>query len=161
MPSRASRHHCIRASRSAVLSVFHFSAAAAVDTTKAALDEAQAALAAEEAELKAARAETVAGVPADHVATYERVRAQFHGIGVTRLVAGAVERRGAQADSMRVLTCREPQPSRGSAMLWRRSSAMAGFLMRLAAEFRRLPPGLLAAGTPETPKARASQAKRA
>lgn len=60
--------------------------ATAVDTTKAALDEAQAALAAEEAELKAARAETVAGMPADHVATYERVRAQFHGIGVTRLV---------------------------------------------------------------------------
>ncbi|MEQ1701311.1 MAG: C4-type zinc ribbon domain-containing protein [Ilumatobacteraceae bacterium] len=60
--------------------------AAAVEATKAALDAVLAELAEEEAALKASRAETVASMPSDHVATYERVRAQFHGIGVTRLV---------------------------------------------------------------------------
>ena len=82
-------------------------------------------------------------------------------VGVTLLPSLAVKPPVAQSDSIRVLPFRDPQPSRRIAMLWRRSSAMAGFLMQLAAEFRRLPPGLLAAGTPETPKARASQAKRA
>lgn len=61
-------------------------AVAAVESTKAALDAALAELAAEEAALKASRAETVASMPAEHVATYERVRAQFHGVGVTRLI---------------------------------------------------------------------------
>ena len=59
---------------------------AAVETTKAALDAVLAELAAEEVALKVSRAETVASMPADHVATYERVRTQFHGVGVTRLV---------------------------------------------------------------------------
>jgi LysR family hydrogen peroxide-inducible transcriptional activator len=41
------------------------------------------------------------------------------------------------------VTFRDPQPSRRIAMVWRRSSAMAEFLSRLAVVFRELPPGLL------------------
>lgn len=59
---------------------------AAVDAAKVTLDDVLAALAAEEAALNVSRAEAVVSMPADHVATYERVRAQFHGVGVTRLV---------------------------------------------------------------------------
>lgn len=61
-------------------------AVVAVEAAKAALDAVLASLAEEEAALKAGRAELVASMPPEHVATYERVRAQFHGVGVTRLV---------------------------------------------------------------------------
>ena len=38
---------------------------------------------------------------------------------------------------------RDPPPSRRMALVWRKSSAMSGFLQALAAVIRDLPPGLL------------------
>jgi LysR family hydrogen peroxide-inducible transcriptional activator len=42
-------------------------------------------------------------------------------------------------------------------MAWRRSSAMSGFLMQLANEFRRLPRELLTVDSPAPKKPRASK----
>jgi len=58
----------------------------AVTDAKAALDAVLASLDADAAALHAARDATVAEMPDDQHALYERVRKQFHGIGVTRLV---------------------------------------------------------------------------
>jgi uncharacterized protein len=58
----------------------------ALSLAASALAAAIAALDGEAAELNAHRDATVAGMPADQSAMYERVRQQFHGVGVTRLV---------------------------------------------------------------------------
>jgi len=81
-------------------------------------------------------------------------------VGVTLLPSLAVKPPVAQSDAIRLLPFRDPQPSRRIAMVWRRSSAMSGFLMQLAAEFKRLPRELLAADAPRSRKPAAS-AKRA
>ena len=47
-------------------------------------------------------------------------------------------------DNIHLLRFADSHPSRSIAMVWRRSSAMAGFLARLARVFADLPPGLLA-----------------
>jgi LysR family hydrogen peroxide-inducible transcriptional activator len=81
-------------------------------------------------------------------------------VGVTLLPSLAVKPPVAQSDAIRLLPFRDPQPSRRIAMVWRRSSAMSDFLMRLAGEFKRLPRELLAADAPVPKKPRASKAKR-
>jgi len=64
-------------------------------------------------------------------------------VGATLLPTLAVKPPVARSDDIHLLHFSGPRPSRSIAMAWRRSSAMAGFLMRLAAVFRDLPPGLL------------------
>jgi LysR family hydrogen peroxide-inducible transcriptional activator len=64
-------------------------------------------------------------------------------VGITLLPALAVKPPVAPAQHIRLLPFRDPPPSRRIAMVWRRSSAMAEFLSRLAEVFRALPPGLL------------------
>ena len=67
-------------------------------------------------------------------------------VGVTLLPTLAVKPPVARSDSIHLLTFSDSHPSRSIAMAWRRSSAMAGFLERLAQVFRDLPPGLLTPG---------------
>ena len=64
-------------------------------------------------------------------------------VGVTLLPVLAVKPPVAQADNMQLLEFRGRAPSRRIAMAWRRSSALAPFLKRLAQVFRELPRGLL------------------
>ena len=73
-------------------------------------------------------------------------------VGVTLLPSLAVKPPVAQSDAIRLLPFRDPQPSRRIAMVWRRSSAMSGFLMQLSAEFKRLPRELLATDTAHSRK---------
>jgi LysR family hydrogen peroxide-inducible transcriptional activator len=73
-------------------------------------------------------------------------------VGVTLLPSLAVKPPVAQSDAIRLLPFRDPQPSRRIAMVWRRSSAMSGFLVRLAEEFKRLPRELLAVEAPRSRK---------
>ena len=65
-------------------------------------------------------------------------------VGVTLLPTLAVKPPVARSDSIHLLHFSDSHPSRNVAMAWRRSSAMGGFLLQLAAAFRDLPPGLLA-----------------
>ena len=53
------------------------------------------------------------------------------------------------SDSIRLLPFRDPAPTRKLALVWRRSSAMTGFLRKLADVLRDLPPDLLR--SPPTP----------
>lgn len=69
-------------------------------------------------------------------------------VGITLLPALAVQPPVTQPRHIRLLPFTGTQPSRRIAMFWRRSSAMSGFLEGLAAEFRSLPPALLAAPGP-------------
>ncbi|ANB16774.1 DNA-binding transcriptional regulator OxyR [Dokdonella koreensis] len=64
-------------------------------------------------------------------------------VGITLLPALAVKPPVPQADNVRLIAFRKPAPSRRIAMVWRKSSAMAGFLKLLAGLFRQLPPELL------------------
>ncbi|WP_051414331.1 DNA-binding transcriptional regulator OxyR [Pseudoxanthomonas suwonensis] len=64
-------------------------------------------------------------------------------VGVTLLPTLAVKPPVARSDNIHLLGFSDSHPSRSIAMAWRRSSAMAGFLERLAQVFRDLPPGLL------------------
>jgi len=75
-------------------------------------------------------------------------------VGVTLLPTLAVKPPVARPPNVRLLPFTGNQPSRRIAMCWRRSSAMAEFLQRLAQVFRDLPPGLLAPEQP-APAARA------
>lgn len=75
-------------------------------------------------------------------------------VGVTLLPMLAVKPPVARSDSIRLLGFDGDRPSRRIAMAWRRSSAMAGFLARLADELRALPPELLAFDVPESKGAR-------
>ena len=67
-------------------------------------------------------------------------------VGVTLLPTLAVKPPVARSESIHLLSFSDSHPSRSIAMAWRRSSAMAGFLERLAQVFRDLPPGLLSPG---------------
>jgi LysR family hydrogen peroxide-inducible transcriptional activator len=73
-------------------------------------------------------------------------------VGVTLLPTLAVKPPVARSDNIHLVRFRDHAPSRRIAMVWRRSSAMAGFLEQLAEVFRQLPPDLLVpdAGTPQT-----------
>ncbi|MEO8803798.1 MAG: DNA-binding transcriptional regulator OxyR [Rudaea sp.] len=64
-------------------------------------------------------------------------------VGITLLPTLAVQPPVARSENVHLLAFRGKTPSRRLAMIWRKRSAMAGFLKKLAVEFRQLPPGLL------------------
>ena len=64
-------------------------------------------------------------------------------VGVTLLPTLAVKPPVARSENIHLVPFRDQPPSRRIAMVWRRSSAMAGFLEQLADVFRQLPPDLL------------------
>lgn len=61
------------------------------------------------------------------------------GVGITLLPVLAVQPPVAQAGNLRLIEFRGRAPSRRIAMLWRKSSALASFLKRLAQVFREVP----------------------
>ncbi len=63
-------------------------------------------------------------------------------VGVTLLPSLSVKPPVARSENIHLLSFRDSSPSRQIAMAWRRSSAMGGFLERLAQVFRDLPPEL-------------------
>ncbi|HSR65777.1 MAG TPA: LysR substrate-binding domain-containing protein [Xanthomonadaceae bacterium] len=65
------------------------------------------------------------------------------GVGITLLPTLAVQPPVPPSPDVRLLPFKGRPPSREIAMAWRRSSAMGGFLMQLAQEFRALPRELL------------------
>lgn len=65
-------------------------------------------------------------------------------VGATLLPVLAVKPPVAQSDNIHLLGFSDSHPSRSLAMVWRRSSAMGSFLVRLAAVLGDLPPDLLA-----------------
>ncbi|OOG45533.1 LysR substrate-binding domain-containing protein [Rhodanobacter sp. C01] len=71
-------------------------------------------------------------------------------VGITLLPVTAVKRPVAPVANLHLIEFKGHPPSRRIAMVWRKSSAMAGFLQRLAAIFQRLPPDLLDAHTAAT-----------
>ncbi|KGI76997.1 DNA-binding transcriptional regulator OxyR [Oleiagrimonas soli] len=64
-------------------------------------------------------------------------------VGITLLPTLAVNPPVARVENMRLIEFGGHPPHRRVAMIWRKSSAMDGFLKRLADVFRRLPPALL------------------
>ena len=71
-------------------------------------------------------------------------------VGVTLLPALAVKPPVARSENIQLVDFRDPPPSRRIAMVWRRSSAMGGFLRELAGVLRALPPDLLQPPVPDT-----------
>ena len=84
------------------------------------------------------------------------------GVGITLLPMLAVQPPVPVSPDIALLPFRGEAPHRRIAMLWRRSSAMGGFLQQLAAEFRKLPPALAdAAARRARPPRRRKRARRA
>lgn len=86
------------------------------------------------------------------------------GVGVTLLPMLAVQPPVPPSPDIALLPFEGNPPHRRVAMVWRRSAASGEFLLRLAAEFRRLPPELLQPRTPAAgaaPRRRTSKAARA
>lgn len=81
------------------------------------------------------------------------------GVGVTLLPVLAVQPPVPVSPDIVLLPFEGDPPHRRIAMLWRRSSAMGGFLERLAEQFRALPPALLQ--PPVRAKRPAAQAREA
>src|SRR5688572_1341283 len=75
------------------------------------------------------------------------------GVGVTLLPMLAVKPPVSPSENIRLLSFRDPPPTRRLALVWRKSSATAAFLQKLAAVLRDLPPGLLSAPEPSPHKA--------
>ena len=65
------------------------------------------------------------------------------GVGITLLPMLAVQSPVPASPDIALLPFRGDAPHRSIAMVWRRSSAMHGFLLQMAGEFRKLPPALL------------------
>ncbi|AWV08089.1 DNA-binding transcriptional regulator OxyR [Marilutibacter maris] len=65
------------------------------------------------------------------------------GVGITLLPVLAVQPPVPPSPDIRLLRFDSDPPHRRIAMVWRKSSAMGGFLGKLAEEFRQLPPALL------------------
>lgn len=74
-------------------------------------------------------------------------------VGITLLPALAVQPPVAQSENVHLLAFRGDAPSRRIAMVWRKSSAMTGFLKSLAGVIRELPHALLDARTATLPVA--------
>jgi LysR family hydrogen peroxide-inducible transcriptional activator len=74
-------------------------------------------------------------------------------VGITLLPVLAVKPPVAQSGNLRLIEFKAPPPSRRLAMVWRKSSAMDGFLTRLAEVFKRLPADLLDTRSVVTPSA--------
>ena len=70
------------------------------------------------------------------------------GVGMTLLPMLAVKPPVPRSESVRLLSFKQPPPSRRVAMAWRRSSAMGAFLHQLADVLRDLPVALLQAAEP-------------
>ncbi|MGE5945628.1 MAG: LysR substrate-binding domain-containing protein [Betaproteobacteria bacterium] len=85
-------------------------------------------------------------------------------VGITLLPVTAVKPPVAPVENLRLIEFRGHPPSRRIAMVWRKSSAMDGFLQRLADVFRQLPADLLdahtAATAPAAPPAPRKAARR-
>jgi LysR family hydrogen peroxide-inducible transcriptional activator len=84
-------------------------------------------------------------------------------VGITLLPALAVQPPVAHSQNVHLLAFRGKAPSRRIAMIWRKSSAMAGFLKKLATTLRELPDALLDARTAvdaNTPHPRARRSAR-
>src|SRR3546814_15221081 len=64
-------------------------------------------------------------------------------VGVTLLPTLAVKPPVARSENIHLVRFRDPPPSRRIAMVWRKSSATAGFLQQLSDVFRQLPHDLL------------------
>jgi LysR family transcriptional regulator, hydrogen peroxide-inducible genes activator len=75
-------------------------------------------------------------------------------VGATLLPMLAVRPPVARSENIHLLHFTDTPPSRSIAMCWRRSSAMAGFLERLARVFADLPAGLLSPDAPAPASAR-------
>lgn len=82
------------------------------------------------------------------------------GVGVTLLPVLAVKPPVPTSGDIRLLPFRDPPPSRRLALVWRKSSAMGGFLHQLAEELRALPKGLLDLPDPGPTPAPAPRARR-
>ncbi len=67
-------------------------------------------------------------------------------VGITLLPMLSIKPPVARSDDIRLLRFRDSHPSRRIGMVWRRSSAMAEFLLKLAQVFRTLPEDLLKPG---------------
>ena len=65
------------------------------------------------------------------------------GVGITLLPVLAVQPPVAPSQDLHLVRFRDPAPRRQIAMVWRRSSAMGEFLVKVAALVRELPQGLL------------------
>ena len=76
-------------------------------------------------------------------------------VGITLLPTLAVKPPVARSPNIHLLGFSDSHPSRRIAMVWRKSSAMSGFLQVFAQVFRELPPGLFQpdAPVPATPTA--------
>ena len=72
------------------------------------------------------------------------------GVGITLLPTLSIKPPVAHSSDIHLLRFRDSHPSRRIGMVWRRSSAMAGFLLKLADVFRSLPKDLLKPGTEST-----------
>ncbi|MBS0556279.1 MAG: DNA-binding transcriptional regulator OxyR [Proteobacteria bacterium] len=84
-------------------------------------------------------------------------------VGITLLPTLAVQPPVAHSDNVHLIAFRGKSPSRRIAMFWRKSSAMAGFLKKLAATVREIPQALLdarAAVVENTPKPAARRVAR-
>jgi LysR family hydrogen peroxide-inducible transcriptional activator len=79
-------------------------------------------------------------------------------VGITLLPTLAVKPPVAQAPNLQLLEFTGHPPSRRIAMLWRKSSAMSGFLQQLADVFKRLPRDLLDPHTTATSSAKRRRA---
>ena len=64
-------------------------------------------------------------------------------VGITLLPMLAVQPPVAHSENVHLVPFRGVAPSRRIAIIWRKSSAMAAFLKKLAATLRELPPALL------------------
>lgn len=72
-------------------------------------------------------------------------------VGITLLPVTAVKPPVAAVEGLHLIEFKGHPPSRRIAMVWRKSSAMTGFLRRLTEVFRQLPTDLLDAHTAATP----------
>jgi LysR family transcriptional regulator, hydrogen peroxide-inducible genes activator len=81
-------------------------------------------------------------------------------VGVTLLPTLAVKPPVARSENIHLLGFRDSKPSRQIAMVWRRSSAMAGFLQQFAQVFRELPQELFTPTPDLVPAARRQAAKK-
>ena len=70
-------------------------------------------------------------------------------VGITLLPVLAVQPPVPPSPEIKLLRFRDSTPSRRLALVWRRSSAMAGFLQRVAGVLRGLPKNLLSAKPPQ------------
>lgn len=82
-------------------------------------------------------------------------------VGITLLPALSVKPPVAHSDDIHLLRFRDSHPSRRIGMVWRRSSAMAGFLLKLADVFRNLPKALLKPDAGTSMPTKPASAKRA